>query len=227
MIRLNRPAMAGLLLSLLAACSGGDERPSLNLEIYETVRAGAAARLQPKVERPPVTRAALDQLEGSFMEVVVERRDQLAYLYVGGVTQDPRIGTTVSWRSEDDASLTLRNEVLISARGMGGDLISSDVQQVPTKIGPVGGGERRMFFLAYDNKSVEINFACEVTDMGSATVTIIEHAHRTRHVREFCQGPDGEIQNDYWIDSASGLAWQSRQWAGPDVGYLRFRRLTK
>ena len=216
-----------VLVALLTACHSADEKPSLNIEVIDAVRETAAARLQPKQERPPLTRAALDELDGSFMEVVLERRDQLAYLYVSGVTQDPRVGTIVAWRSEDNASLTLRNGVLIATRGIGGDLISTDVHQLPSQIGPVGGGERRMFFLAGDNRSVPVIFACEVTDLGAEAVTIVEHTHRTRHVREHCDGPDGSIENDYWLDSGAGIIWMSRQWGGPEVGYLRFRRITK
>ena len=225
-MRLFQLSMIGCLAALLAACSGGDERPTLNLQIYEAVREKAVERLEPKTERPPVTRAALDELEGAFQEIVIERNNQLAYLYVGGVLQDPAVGTTVIWRSEDNVGLTLRNDVLIATRGIGGDLISSDVAQVPSKIGPVGGGERRMFFLAHDNQSVPITFACEVETLGTVNVTIVERTHRTRHVQERCEGSQGQIVNDYWIDSRDQLAWQSRQWAGPDVGYVRFRRLT-
>ena len=219
-------AMLGCLATLLATCSGGDERPTLNLQVYEAVREYAAAQLEPKTVRPPLTRAALDELEGAFQEIVIERNNQLAYLYVGGVLQDPSIGTIVTWRSEDNVALTLRNGVLIAMRGIGGDLISSDVSQAPSKIGPVGGGERRMFFLARDNQSIPIIFACEVETLGTVKITIVERTHRTRHVRERCEGQQGQIVNDYWIDSHDQLAWQSRQWAGPDVGYVRFRRLT-
>ena len=35
----------------------------------------------------------------------------------------------------------------------------------------------------------------------------------------------GRVVNDYWADPHRGIMWMSRQWAGPDVGYLRIRRL--
>ena len=41
------------------------------------------------------------------------------------------------------------------------------------------------------------------------------------------EGPDGGVVvNDYWVDPGGGLVWQSRQWGGPAMGYLRTRRLT-
>ncbi len=45
-------------------------------------------------------------------------------------------------------------------------------------------------------------------------------------VQQRCSGGGGEVVNDYWVDSRGGLVWKSRQWAGPQIGYIRFRRLT-
>lgn len=218
-------AFAALCAAALSACSGGDARPTLNLEIIETLRSSADARLNPPAPRPPVTRAVLDTLDGAFMEAVIEKDDQLAYLFVTASGRTPDGAVQIVWRSEDAVNLVLRNDVLLAARGIRGDLISSDVQISPSRIGPQPG-ERRMFLAALDNQSVQLVFACEVTDLGPATISIVERSHRTRHYQERCEGPAGSITNDYWIDSGAGIAWQSRQWAGPEVGYIRFRRLT-
>ena len=51
--------------------------------------------------------------------------------------------------------------------------------------------------------------------------------HPTTHMRETCVTADGgRITNDYWVDTRAGLVWQSQQWAGPHVGYVKMRRLT-
>lgn len=213
------------LCAALSACSGGDERPTLNLEIFEAIRSTANERLNPEPARPPVTRALLDTLEGAFMEVTVEERDQVAYLFVSasGYASDGTV--QIIWRSEDDVNLAMRNDVLLSVHGIGGDLISSDVRVGPNRIGPQPGS-RRMVFAARDNQGVPLSFTCSVADAGAATITIVERSHQTRKYQERCTGPSGSFVNEYWIDSTAGLAWQSRQWAGPDTGYLKFRRLT-
>ncbi len=214
------------LLALLMACSGGQERPTLNLEVVNAVREGVANRAESKTQRPAVTRAGLDTLKGSFSEAVLEREDQLAYLFVNARRRDSSGREIIVWRSEDNVSLTLRGDVLIATRGIGGDLISSDIRQ-GRGIGPAQGqGGRRMTFLSGDNHTAEMTFDCSVSDQGPRTITIVERAHRTRLLQERCSGPSGEILNQYWIDPAAGLAWQTRQWAGPDVGYIRLRRLT-
>ena len=75
-----------------------------------------------------------------------------------------------------------------------------------------------------------MELACEISDLGSETIVIVERAHRVEHLRETCvlgaDGAGGVIANDYWIDSTGPTVWQSRQWAGPYVGYLTTRQLT-
>nr|WP_260108846.1 YjbF family lipoprotein [Phaeobacter inhibens] len=71
---------------------------------------------------------------------------------------------------------------------------------------------------------------CSRRDLGAGPIEIVELRYPTRHIEERCRpsqpGRGGEIINDYWVDSRSGRVWQSRQWAGPNVGYLRIRQLT-
>jgi hypothetical protein len=215
-----------LLSGLVAGCSGGDGVPTLNAQITKALGAGIKAGMAPKVERPPLTRAALDTVPGNYIEVVVERRDRLAYLSLSGERRDGAPGRIQVWRSEDNASLAMRNGVLVQTRGLGGDILSSSVQVRGDGPGPSGGGERVMYVRALDNKELRLAMACELEDMGAETIEIVEIRYATRHLQERCSAVQGAIRNDYWIDSRSGLVWQSRQWAGPYIGYMRTRRLT-
>ncbi|MFT7592945.1 MAG: hypothetical protein ACI8R4_000256 [Paracoccaceae bacterium] len=231
--------VAGVLSGGLAGCSGGNDSPSLELEVINAGRGlignKLAARSAPP--RPPLTRAALDTLEGSFLEVTVERRDQLAYLYVSAQRRDGNPGLITVWRTDDDATLTMRNGVLIATRGMGGDILSSLVQVSGTTPGPTSGGERVQYIRAQDNKERRLALVCDLDDLGPETIVIVEQRHPTRHLRETCTDSGTEsgaetgvrdtVVNEYWIDSRNQLIWQSRQWAGPDIGYLRTRRLTQ
>ena len=217
-------ALAALLW--LAACSGGADRPPGNLQVIEAMRAVATARLAPKVERPPLTRAALDTLEGAFLEVTVENRDALAYLFVQLQRRDSLPGLITVWRTEDDATMAMRNGVLIATRGFGGDLLSSSTEVAEGRPGPAGSGQRLMQIRTRDNKQVALAMACDLADLGPEIIVIVERRHPTRHLQETCEGGGGRVVNDYWVDSRSGLVWQSRQWGGPYVGYVRTRQLT-
>jgi len=228
--------MALVCSLVLAGCSGGKDAPPLELEILAAsggiIKNRIAARNAPP--RPPLTRAALDTVTGSFLEVTLERRDQRAYLYVSAQRRDGSPGQITVWRTEDDITLAMRNGVLIATRGFGGDILSSLVQVAGTSPGPSSGGERVHYIRALDNKERRLALACELDDLGPQTVVIVEQAHATRHLRETCKGGTvaghsgdiGTVVNDYWVDSRNQLVWQSRQWAGPHIGYLRTRRLT-
>ena len=221
-------AIAACLALLLTGCSGGTATTPLYTQIGGAVRATIAARKAGRAPRAEVTRAQLDTLTDPFLEVTVERRDILAYLFISTIRRDDSPGEIVQWRSDDDATITMRNGVLIATRGIGGDMISSVVPVAEGVTGPAHGGERRHDIRTGNLQIAQLVLACDLTDLGPETIVIVERAHRTRHLAERCAAEGGGVvENDYWVDSARGIVWQSRQWAGPHIGYLRTRRLTE
>ena len=234
-MRANRLViLSGLLgLALLAGCGNRDGDNPLELQVATAVRTAIANRKA--VKTPVPTRATLDQIKGALLEVTLERRDQRAYLYVSAERQDSAPGRIVVWRTGDNVTLAMRNGVLFATRGLGGDILSGRVQVAGTLPGPSGGGEKSFDIRAQDNKAVHLSLACNVADLGAQTIEIIDRLHPTRHIRETCEGGQagdgtgrtGQVVNDYWIDPRAGLVWQSRQWAGPEVGYLFIRQVTE
>jgi hypothetical protein len=77
------------------------------------------------------------------------------------------------------------------------------------------------------NDQTRLSLACSLHDLGPAPIEIVEVAHPTRHLQERCEGGGGTVVNDYWVDSRPGRnqVWQSRQWAGPETGYVQIRQL--
>ncbi len=219
----------GLLLAalLLAGCATGNGDQRAELEIVRAIGDFAAQKLaaagQPA--RPPLTRAALQTVTVSAIEVTWERPGSLAYLFLDTVRRDDTPGKIIVWRSEDNATLATRNGVVIATRGLGNDLLSGTFPVQGDSPGPAGGGERVQMISGRDNRALRLVLQCELRDLGPAPVEIVELVHPTRHLQERCTGPGGEIVNDYWFDDRAGIVWQSRQWAGPGIGYLRIRRL--
>jgi hypothetical protein len=222
--------LALLALLALSACNGGDgARPlyaELALNAQDIIARNAAERAQ--ASRPPVTRAALNTLEGSFIEVTLERTGQQAYLAATAVRTDESPGEIVQWRTGDNVTLTTRAGVLIATRGLGGHLISSDVTVDGARGGPAGSGARILFIRTGDVEEVALTMACDVSDMGRSAITIVEQVHQVRHLRERCEAADGgRVTYDYWIDSREPIIWQAREWAGPHIGYMKIRRVTR
>lgn len=224
----RRAALAAGLAAatLLAACSGGTDAPTLQLQVIDAARAAISARVNPPPERPPVTRAVLDTLDGTFLEVTHEQADVTAFLYPSHTTRDSTPGQITVWRTDSNETVTVRGGVLIATRGLGGDLLSTELRVAGNRPGPAAGGERIFRVLGGDNSQISLAMACDVTDLGPETIEIIGRRHATRHLREQCRGNSGRITNDYWIDTGRGLVRQSRQWAGPHLGYLRLRQVT-
>ncbi len=211
---------------ILSGCSVGDDVPSLELQVIDAIRGTIASKTAPKPPIVVVNRALLDGLEGSFLEVTLERNDQLAYLEMDTERRDGGPGKITVWRTYDNVSLAMRNGMLIAITGLGGGIASSSVLASGDTLGPAYDGEHVQYIRGLDNKQIRLSFACEVAQLGPESVEIVEHIHATRHVQERCEGGGGTIVNDFWIDSRAGLVWQSRQWAGPNIGYLLIRRLT-
>ncbi len=204
-----------LLMGLLAGCAGGIDAPSTQAQLATAAR--EALRRDDKAPPVQVTRAMLDKFDGALLEAHRERTGQRAVLGVALRRQDSIPGRITVWRSRDDITLALRGEALIATRGLGGDLLSSD---------GAGAGEKVLHIRGLDNKERRMVLRCSRADLGAEVVDVVERRHSTRHIRETCEGADGVATYDYWIEPGTGITRQSRQWAGPDIGYLTLRQLT-
>lgn len=225
--RLVFPLIAMLVLT---GCSGGTgNRPlfaELAVSAQDIIARNAAARAQ--AAQPQITRAALDTLDGSFVEVTLERTGQVAFLAATHVRFDESPGEIVQWRTSDDVTLTTRAGVLIATRGLGGHLISADIAVDGTRGGPAGAGGRTLYIRTGVLEERPLPMTCELSDLGATAITIVERVHQVRYLRERCEAVSGgEVTYEYWVDSRDPIIWQAREWAGPHIGYLRIRRVTR
>ncbi len=226
MIRLLFRFRALALLLLLAACGGGDEAPTVQLQVLQAVRGAVAARVAPAPERPPVTRAVLDTLDGAFLQITREDADLSAFLYPSLRRRYRAAGGITVWRTESDETVTLRGGVLIATRGLGGDVLSTEQRLGSGGRGPASG-PKVLHVADGDNRQLVLSLACDVVDLGLTRIEIIGWSLTTRHLQERCEGGGGTVVNDYWLDPGNGPVWQSRQWAGPHIGYLQLRQVTR
>lgn len=220
-------AFAACFLLTAAGCSQGVEETKVETEVVQAIQDYVAERRSPKVERPPLTRAALDEtVVGAFIEVTIENTGVTAYLFTELQRRDGLPGEITVWRSEDDVTLAMRNGLLTATRGLPGSLLSARVPAADGVMGPARGGGRRYVLRGLDEGSQAIEMACSLEDLGRTTVEIVELVHKVQHLKEHCEGGGGVVTNEYWVDSTGARVWQSRQWAGPKIGYLSIRQLT-
>lgn len=223
--------LAGAGGMILTACAGGNTIAPTEVQIFEAGRANIARRTAPKQERPALTRAALNTVEVPAIEVVIEHTDLLAYVFLDKTLRDDSPGEVQVWRSEDAAQLAFRNGVLINTRGLGGDVMSAQVPVSGTSAGPSRSGAHVLQVRAGANTVWPADMTCDLVDLGPVTIEIVERRHATRHLRQNCEARAGQttgvVVNDYWVDPGRNIIWQSRQWAGPQLGYMRLRRLVE
>jgi len=220
---------AGLLLiaSLaLTACAGGgreaERSPLISggstlLNILKA-RTGPEAPVKGKVT---VTRALLDKTPGAVLQVVPESTGLQDFLQRVAQRSDGTPGTVEVWQSSDQIQVILREGVLVGTKGLGGDMRSAQAQTViAARDGQGGGGERLITLARLDGTAQAVPFACDVTHLGPETIQIVDRRLSARHFRENCAYGDTTFSNDYWVEAATGKIRRSRQWAGPQFGYM-------
>ena len=230
---LSRAVSVTALTALLAlgGCSKGPEEASGAIELGRSIRALIAERRAGPPAPLQINRAFLDQFPQPHLEVIVEKSDLTGYLGLVLTRRDDLPGEITTWSAADNSALTFRNGMLIASRGLAGNLISAKVPVQNGIAGPAQGGQRRYHLRAGNNQERVVTLACDIRDLGPQRLEIYERFYASRHLQERCegQGDSGRktvVVNDYWIDSPNQKIWESRQWAGPEIGYLRIRDLS-
>ena len=207
---LKRLGLVLAAVSLLAGCA------TIKTSKIGTMVAGATGG---KAAGPggAVPRAQIEKLGKPVLFVRVATRNAETLLLPSSSR-----GTVTTWATGDASTVTLRDGVLISTRGLGPDLMSASVPSPAQLLS--GQGHRRSYFPIGDNDRTDRqDFTCTTANRGAANVTIVGKVHATTRVTESCTGADGTITNDYWFEA--GKIRQSREWASPTLGYLDIARI--
>lgn len=127
-----------------------------------------------------------------------------------------------NWLSPEGISISTRDGLLIATRGLGGDLLASDVGETQAMIaaGNIGITTRFHTFISGADEAVTRTYVCELALHGTQTITISTQQIATRVLIENCQSLDQEFSNLYWVVGAENLIIQSQQWAGPTTQML-------
>jgi hypothetical protein len=226
MIRMTRGGVwlrrAGLLVALgaLVACGSGEQSvlTSLGRSVSDGIldRGDGAAPRTPEQVRASLTPAALAQLGRPVMVVTVEQRNAATVMIE--ITSS---GPSQRWRDGGNTELTLTgNGVLQATRGIGNDLMSADVAETANALsrGQSGALSRTHLYVDGDWQTVTRPIPCVLSGGEPMTTAIGGRNQSVRRVVEDCRVGDQMIQNVYWV--RSGEVLRSRQWAGPEIGYL-------
>lgn len=144
-----------------------------------------------------------------------------------------RNGDVVTWRTPDRVSVSLHAGVVTATRGLGPDLMSAETTRARAALSEAasgaasGPGYPRIYgYLDGEHRPQFRSFFCRVSGRDREVIEILGARHAVTRITESCSDPDLAFTNTHWR-GPDGLAWKSRQWVGPDLGYLHTERLVR
>ncbi|WP_135502872.1 YjbF family lipoprotein [Roseovarius aestuariivivens] len=134
--------------------------------------------------------------------------------------------TWAAWGTTERRSVTTRGDVITATRGLGTDLMSSNVNGLLRMVtGLKDGIERQVLrHLDGENQIVETVADCAFTPDGPQSFSSGEIRTRVTRVDVFCKTETGRF-NNYYLVSAGGRIVEAKTWLGDGLGYFTFSLL--
>jgi len=226
----KRFATIGLMLCLAALSGCGTQEkdvaktsdPTVLSLAFKTAAGFLKPRPEPVDPRKHLTRQVIDKAGIPILFVGIDSRKAYATLSPLGENRG-----VVTWISSDGITLGYRGGVLVATRGLGQDLMAAEATEALAAIRAGAGTSVRVYdYLDGEDQPFRRSFVCKVRSRGREPVDIFGIKPILREVVEECNNPEFRIENTYWVSDRQRI-WQSRQWIGPDVGYVFSQQLSR
>lgn len=115
---------------------------------------------------------------------------------------------------------------LVGTRGMTQDLVGAPLQPGDPLAGDLRPEDWPAETLVIQRRRDGLGrehtraFACRIENAGPEAVELYQVTRPLVRMREHCANVRGAYTNDHWIDPETGRMWRTRQWAGPETGFL-------
>lgn len=126
------------------------------------------------------------------------------------------------WRSETGDTITLREGVVVGTRSLTPDLFSVEAT-LPSqwRAAPRPATTDRIHrYVDGDLQEFIRGYACLISEDVPETFDLPDGRLQTLRTDEECFNATQSFTNSYWLDGAGRLVL-SRQWIGPELGYIR------
>lgn len=171
------------------------------MALIATGLVSACATLTPK---PPPLSEFVRPLSSTLLTIKIPARGAEATLVL--VARNQGVET---WQTGDNVTVSTQNGVVVATRGLGFDVMGSDVRQTISALAGRLAGQyvvnRR--YLSADNHNVSVSATCTMSRSAAGLYL------------EDCEAAGVAYRNEYALDGAGRIA-QSKQWIGPEVQYL-------
>ncbi|MCF2869680.1 YjbF family lipoprotein [Octadecabacter sp. G9-8] len=193
-------------LLVLGGCGQTEDTVSgIALSRLQAIGKPAPVRLSYEATRAQVTPELLEQIG---IPVIIAHLESL-----GGTTlmaERARNGAVTTFMSDQRISISFNQGVIVATRGLGNDLMSANVTEVVASLDDARSGTaatRIHTYLDGENQTQTRQFNCSYNPDPEGKII------------EACRDGDVTFENQYWRDQA-GVPVASRQWIGPQLGYL-------
>ncbi len=180
------------------------------------------APLLPGYQQPPPPMAddsAARVQSGAPLLLVTRVTDRTtsAFVEVAGT------GPMQTWRSIDNVTLGFQDGLLVTTRGLSGDLMSADVTESRALVLGLASGQsvRVLRYLDGQDAIAASAYVCDIAPRGPRDISFDGRTFATVLMQEQCQSPRDSFQNLYWV--SGNRIVQSRQWVSGDTGALALR----
>ncbi len=126
------------------------------------------------------------------------------------------------WQTLDGITLAFQDGLLINTRGLGNDLMSSDVSSNLSMLGGAAGDTyypQTRSYLDGEDRIIFQEYKCHKLSQQNLQLTIGATPHSVSQIEENCSSQEHEFENIYWVDQA-GVVLKSRQWVSLNVGFM-------
>ncbi|WP_299026331.1 YjbF family lipoprotein [uncultured Sulfitobacter sp.] len=222
----SRLVGAGLIAGVLAACSSDTtDQTSLPRVLATTLLSTVQTRRAEPPQQVVVTPESYAKIVIPLLQVNPANTGGSDFLQRAASRRDSTQGKVEVWKSSDDAQIFLRNGVVIGTRGIGRDIIAADANYAVNALrtGASSSGLRSFIVSDGDVTTSEMQYRCDIRNLGSKKIVVVNRSFTTNHFRETCVNTvagGADLRNEYWVERSTGVVRKSNQWVGPVAGYF-------
>ncbi|MTH64614.1 YjbF family lipoprotein [Paracoccus sp. DK608] len=209
-----RFACGGAALAMLAACGNMSSQDSVAAKLVQAARQTVDSRkadAAPAEARDPgqMAATALRVNPGPLIMVGLESQGSTQVMAMTGENAGQR-----TYMTPNEQALVLRGGMLVGTRGLGHDLSVAESAQSAALIRASRSGQasRTMRYWTGDGLERPMTLSCSISPGPKAGVML-----------ESCQNGPLNFQNNYLVQG--GRITVSRQWIGPNLGYVTIQEL--
>jgi hypothetical protein len=228
--RLRHALLLAVLLLAVAGCgSDAGQTETSNMargllkNLIGVATAGRAAEAAPSDAPTPdqIAAAALGSFAGPLMLVTLEAQGQTTVMGLYGEN-----GPMRTYALPSEQSLILRSGILVGTRGFGFDMMSAETDAVAALIlaRKEGAAAKVQRYLDAENVERPLPMECAVSRGDKSEYEVAGLKFRGIQMVEICAF-QGQAVGSAYLVSDKGAVLASRQWIGPELGYVTLQTL--